>query len=117
MNIEDPYYFEYLNQQYPFELDLFKHNSIVIQRMQDKINANKKIPLIQDKEKVDISKESIEEFIKCCHFQNFIINNENVNSLQHLANKYKVLFLQKQTKEFISNQSFISMKLIKKKKN
>lgn len=35
-------------------------------------------------------------------FPNFIINNENVKSLQYLANKYKVPFLQKQTKEFIS---------------
>lgn len=102
LSIENPYYFEYLDQQYPFDLELFKHNSIVIQQMQDKIKANKKIPLISAKEKVNISKGSIEEFIKCCHFQNFTINNENVNSLQYLANKYKVPFLQKQTKEFIS---------------
>ena len=103
LNIDDPYYFVYSNQQFSFDLALFEHSSIVIKQMHDKIVANKKIPLISDKEKVNLSKESINEFIKCCHFQNFNINNENVNSLQYLAKKYKVSFLEKQTEKFISN--------------
>lgn len=71
LNIENTYYFEYLNQQYPFDLDLFKHNSIVIQQMQDKIKAYIKIPLIPDKEKVDISKESNREVCKMLPFPTF----------------------------------------------
>lgn len=95
VNIDNPFYFVYLDQQFQFDLALFEHNSNVIKQMHDKIVADKKIPLISSKEKVDISKGSIEEFIKCCHFQNFVINNENVYSLRYLANKYKVSFFKK----------------------
>lgn len=69
LNIENTYYFEYLNQQYPFDLDLFKHNSIVIQQMQDKIKAYIKIHLYQIKKKLIFRKNQTKKFIKCCHFQ------------------------------------------------
>lgn len=49
-------------------------------------------------------------------FPNFIINNENVKSLQNLANKYKVPFLQKQTKDKILSLMIFKISTKKKKK-
>ncbi|KAK8848027.1 hypothetical protein M9Y10_019080 [Tritrichomonas musculus] len=98
-NAEIPttHFFAYKEKQYPFNFDLFK---IFSQYFNSSSPKEEKIDLFD--ENLNISENSIPDFINFCQARTITLTKENAPTLHKLSQKFKVPSLLTQTKEFIS---------------
>ena len=102
--IPSTHFFIYKNDKYPFNLDFFKYISKYFFQNQESFQNSTTIELV-DKEyedKVNLSKDLINDFIYFCHNHEIQIHNQNVIGLNYLAKKYEVSSLLKKTEYYIS---------------
>lgn len=94
------HYFTYKKKKYPFSFEMFSLFSQLYKRNPEVFQGKNEIKLIEDEERINLSEESIKDFIQYCHNIRKQINNENVISLNYLAKKYQVNQLIDSTEEY-----------------
>lgn len=114
--------FIYKDKQYPIDFDYFKRASDYFFRNKKELKKIKIIPLIDPKEeeklKLDIPEEMIEQFIKYVEHQSIRLNSENITYLSYLAKKYEVSSLIESINEFIKeHQPEFSLQILIENQN
>lgn len=95
-------FFVYRNERYPFDYDFLKRTSTYISKNDQKFRTQTNINLVDD-QSIDLSPESIRNFILCCENQKFHVNESNVFNLHFLSVRYEVAYLQNITKKYITD--------------
>lgn len=100
----DTHYFLYKGKKYPFKFDFFKNSSKYFSTNLSRFEQIEVIPLIDDEsgECANIDEDSIDTFIQYVQRQKVTLNNDNVCTLNYLANKFEVPQLINVTKNYIS---------------
>lgn len=100
----DTHFFAYRGKKYPIKYDFFKLSSKFFSRNYESFEPNQVIPLIDQSSEssVNLTDESIQMFINFVHHKQVPIDNENVVSLNYLANIYEISSLIKFTNDYIS---------------
>lgn len=92
--------FSYKNKQFPFNMRFLDAHTSYFQEHRNEIQQDNTI-LIKDDPSIQLSDDSINDFINFCHYQKIDVNNINVNSLHYLSKKYKVQSLYEETTNYI----------------
>lgn len=98
-------YFIYKEKQYPFNLVIFTLFSkyFISNERQFQIEPNSGLQLLEDTEDdVNLTEESIRDFINYCQNHHINLTKENVPFVHKLAKKYVVPSLIKATENFIT---------------
>ena len=105
--------FVFRGKNYPFDFELFKQNSNYFYNNRQFLENVDIINIIskEDENSINISDETIHNFIRCCQEEFIDIDVSNVIQLQFLAYKYDVPQLIKITTKFITkNEKFLVIK-------
>lgn len=97
--------FIYKDKKYPFNFDFFKLISKKLSKMQNEFSNTKEIGLLpkEDEPRLNISDETIQNFINFCQMMTCEIKNDNVLHLNYLSKLYEVEELKNATDNYISN--------------
>lgn len=97
--------FVYKDQRYPFNFEIFKLVSKTLNSMESELSNRKEIELLlkEDEQSIELSEETITNFIQFCQMGRCIINKENAIQLNYLSIIYEVDELKIATNDFISN--------------
>lgn len=97
-------YFLYKNKKYPFNLNFFAFFSEYFADIQDSIDKDQYINLEDKNDVFTLHEDAIFDFIRYCQNQGiYSINQDNVLTLNYLANKYKVKSLVTITEKYMRN--------------
>ena len=97
-------YFLYKNKKYPFNLNFFAFFSEYFADIQDSIDKDQYINLEDKNDVFTLHEDAIFDFIRYCQNQGIhSINQDNVLTLNYLANKYKVKSLVTITEKYMRN--------------
>ena len=96
--------FIYHGQKYPFNYGIFKLVSKTLNKMENTLSNSNEIQLISNEKEqpINLSDETITNFIQFCQMGKCIINKENVIQLNYLSQLYEVDELNTATNNFIS---------------
>lgn len=111
----DTHFFLYHGEKYPIKIDFFKLSSKYFARNQDLFFQSKTIPLIDESSEpsLNITNDNIDTFIKFVQHKQIQINNENVVTLNYLANRFEVTSLINITQDYISqNHQNIALQIL-----
>ena len=100
----DTHHFIYKEKQYPIKYSFFKLSSKYFSTNSTILKKNKDIQLI-DKEleqNINISEQSINDFIKYVHHEPVMLTNDTVIEIDYLAKKYEVSSLLELTTNYIT---------------
>lgn len=109
------HYFVYKNKEYQINFEFFKCYSNFFLNNQQELQLQKCIPLLDKKSEksVNLSEESIQDFINFVHRKQIMLTDENVIPLNYLAKIYEIPLLLDVTKEFIStNQNYLALQIL-----
>ena len=99
-------YFQFHDKQYPIDFDLLKKNCHYFYENRKEYKNVTVINLLTNEENdLDISDESVEVFIKCCHNEPTQIRLPSVISLHYLSTKFEFKELNQITSQFITQHS------------
>lgn len=108
-------YFVYRKKEFGFDIDLFKRSSMYFQDNFNELQEKKYINLIKQEYEhiIELTEDSINDFIKYCHNQKISISIDNVISLNYLAKQFTVNNLIKITDKIIlDHKSELALQLI-----
>ena len=104
--------FIYRSKEFPFNLQSASIISPKINRNQETMMKDIKIPLIEkDENKIKISENCINDFISILKIQNVDITNDNAAGLNYLAKEYEIEQLQKKTDKHILDHNELLLKV------
>lgn len=98
------HYFIYRKKKYPFNINVFALFSQFVQKNLDHFKQTKDIYLIEKENErfINLSEDSIKDFILLCQNKDIDFNNDNVVAIDYLTDKYKINKLHDRTQIFIS---------------
>ena len=101
----DTNYFVYRNKQFPFKIDFFKYSSNFFKNSQIEILNDQYILLLdlETENNLDLSDDTINDFINYVQGQKISLTNENVVFLHYLSQKYEVESLLNVSNEYIKD--------------
>ena len=101
-------YFVFNGNQYPFDFELFKKNSVFFFKNKSQYKNVKYVQLFDPSEVSkfdDIPDSAITNFISLCQNQKCKINNSDIFYIQYLSYKYQVTNLLQAITDIISSYS------------
>lgn len=111
----DTHYFVYKKKHYPIKFQFFLLSSKYFLNNLEEIEKSEAIKLIDEESEnsFELTDESIIYFINFVQHQEIPLNNDNVASLNYLANKYEVTSLIEITEKYINrNQQALILDLL-----
>lgn len=110
---EDTHFFVYKLKKYPIKYGFFKISSKYFSRNSKEIKKIKDIQLDDDNKTINLSEQSIIDFIKYVHHEPIQLTNENLIEIEYLAKKYEVSSLIEFIKDYIeSNNKEIAIQIL-----
>ena len=103
--------FIYKNQIYPFNLQIASVVSMKIKKNKEKYKLNQRISLLEKREDaINLSEDSIKNFVSFCQCQTIDINDENAIDLNYLSNEYDIPQLRDITNQHITSNDKLLFK-------